>query len=97
MVSQAAPSGPKIVNELKKLAKQNHAELSFIHPTDIEVRNWVRWKCQFGCKGYGKHLSCPPYVPGPSETRALLQSISICSISLRILRRLCRRGVQGHR
>jgi predicted metal-binding protein len=73
MVSQAAPSGPKIVNELKKLAKQNRAELSFIHPTDIEVRNWVRWKCQFGCKGYGKHLSCPPYVPGPSETRALLQ------------------------
>jgi predicted metal-binding protein len=73
MVSQAAPSPPKIENELKKLAKQNRAELSFIHPADIEVRNWVRWKCQFGCKGYGKHLSCPPYVPGPSETRALLQ------------------------
>ncbi len=47
--------------------------LSFIHPSEIEVRDWVRWKCQFGCKGFAKHLSCPPYVPGPSETRSLLQ------------------------
>ena len=73
MASQTAVSPPKIENELKRLAKQNHAELSFIHPSAIEVRNWVRWKCQYGCKGFGKHLSCPPYVPGPSETRALLQ------------------------
>lgn len=68
-----AASPPKIQSELKKLAKQSRAELSFIDPADIEVRNWVRWKCQFGCKGFAKHLSCPPYVPDPSETRALLQ------------------------
>lgn len=69
-----AASPPKIQSELKKLAKQSRAELSFIDPADIEVRNWVRWKCQFGCKGFAKHLSCPPYVPDPSETRALLQA-----------------------
>ncbi|MEI7827163.1 MAG: DUF2284 domain-containing protein [Euryarchaeota archaeon] len=73
MGSQRAVSLPKMENELKKLGKQNRAELSFIDPSDIEVRNWVRWKCQFGCKGFGKHLSCPPYVPGPSKTKALLK------------------------
>jgi predicted metal-binding protein len=73
VASLEAASLPKIESELKKLAKQNRAELSLIDPAEIEVRNWVRWKCQFGCKGFAKHLSCPPYVPGPSETRALLQ------------------------
>ncbi len=62
-----------VEQELEELAKKNKVTLSFIHPSDIEVRDWVRWKCQFGCKGFAKHLSCPPYVPGPSETRALLQ------------------------
>ncbi|MDD1720740.1 MAG: DUF2284 domain-containing protein [Euryarchaeota archaeon] len=63
----------QLEQELEELAKKNKVTLSFIHPSDIEVRDWVRWKCQFGCKGFAKHLSCPPYVPGPSETRALLQ------------------------
>jgi len=51
-------------------------ELGHIHqdfkriPADmIEVGDWVRWKCMYGCKAYGKHLGCPPYVPLPEETR----------------------------
>ncbi len=39
---------------------------------EIVVADWVRMKCRFGCKGYGKHLSCPPYTPGPEETRRVL-------------------------
>ena len=33
---------------------------------------WVRWKCQFGCDGYGSSLLCPPHSPKPEETRAVL-------------------------
>ena len=55
-------------------------ELGHIHPDFkripadmVEVGDWVRWKCMYGCKAYGKHLGCPPYVPSPEETRKLIK------------------------
>jgi predicted metal-binding protein len=63
----------KLEKELKKIAHKNNAEIHSILPSQIVVSEWVRWKCQFGCKGYAKHLSCPPYVPGPAETKKLLK------------------------
>jgi predicted metal-binding protein len=73
MASVEAKSLPKIDSRLKKLARQSCAELPLTDPAEVEVRNWVRWKCQFGCKGFAKHFSCPPYVPSPSETKVPLQ------------------------
>ncbi len=43
-----------------------------ISPTDVETNRWVRWKCQFGCEGFGSSLVCPPHSPTPSETREML-------------------------
>lgn len=43
-----------------------------IKPADVETAPWVRLKCQFGCDGYGQCLTCPPYTPTPTETRAIL-------------------------
>ena len=43
-----------------------------IDPAEVETAEWVRWKCQFGCGGYGTSLVCPPHTPTPAETRALL-------------------------
>jgi predicted metal-binding protein len=63
-------------SELKALAERKNAQIYEIDPHEIVVREWVRWRCVFGCKGFAKHLSCPPYVPGPSETRALLKEYS---------------------
>jgi len=63
----------RIEKELKALADKNNARLYPISPDAIVVSEWVRWKCMFGCQGYGKHLSCPPYVPGPEQTRRLLK------------------------
>ncbi len=59
--------------ELQDLAVSKNARIHEILPDEIVVSEWVRWKCQFGCKGYAKHLSCPPYVPGPDHTRKLLK------------------------
>jgi len=44
-----------------------------IRADQIVVKDWVRWKCRFGCDIYGKSLMCPPYTPTPEETRALLK------------------------
>lgn len=43
-----------------------------IAPRSVETAAWVRWKCQFGCGGYGSSLMCPPHTPRPEETRRVL-------------------------
>jgi predicted metal-binding protein len=43
-----------------------------VNPADVVTDDWVRWKCQFGCSGYGSSLVCPPYTPKPEETRRML-------------------------
>lgn len=48
-----------------------------IEASKIVVGNWVRLKCQFGCGGYGKRFTCPPYSPTPEETQRMLRDYSI--------------------
>jgi predicted metal-binding protein len=38
----------------------------------VETGVWVRWKCQFGCGGFGTSLTCPPHTPTPEQTRKML-------------------------
>jgi predicted metal-binding protein len=38
----------------------------------VVVSNWVRLKCQYGCSGYGRRLTCPPFSPTPEYTRKML-------------------------
>jgi predicted metal-binding protein len=61
------------IQKLIGLARKEGADAKVIDPADVVVAEWVRYKCAFGCKGYGKHFSCPPYVPSPEETRRLLR------------------------
>ena len=30
-----------------------------IRADQVVVREWVRWKCRFGCNSYGRSLMCP--------------------------------------
>ena len=43
-----------------------------IPAADVVVENRVPLKCRAGCIGYGKKLTCPPYVPTPDEFRKVL-------------------------
>jgi predicted metal-binding protein len=45
-----------------------------INPPTIVTGEWVRMKCQFGCPGFGKRLTCPPHTPMPDTTRKVLDS-----------------------
>ena len=58
--------------ELITKLREVHPDLTPISAEDVVVANWVRLKCRFGCKAYGKHLGCPPYSPTPEEMRKVL-------------------------
>jgi predicted metal-binding protein len=38
----------------------------------VVASDWVRFKCQYGCSGFGKRLCCPPLSPTPEQTRRML-------------------------
>jgi predicted metal-binding protein len=66
---------PPLDEEIKKLigiAGSKGAVAKEITTDTVVVSQWVRFKCRYGCKGYAKHLSCPPYSPAPSETAAMI-------------------------
>ena len=48
-----------------------------ISPQHVFTAEWVRRKCQYGCDGFGEHLTCPPYSPTPQETRRMLDEYEI--------------------
>jgi len=65
------------IDSFCEIAKQWGAtEATPISPQDVVVGEWVRLKCQFGCDGYGKRLTCPPYSPTPETTKKILAEYS---------------------
>jgi len=70
---------PEIEVEIAKLialAEGKGAEARRIPAKDIVVSQWVRFKCRYGCKGYGKHFGCPPYAPSYEETQRMVNEFS---------------------
>jgi predicted metal-binding protein len=59
-----------IIEKALKLGANNAVPIS----TDkVVVANWVRLKCQYGCGGWGKALTCPPYSPTPQQMVEILR------------------------
>jgi len=59
---------------LEKVVKERDADGKVIHPSTVVTAPWVRWKCQFGCPGYGRSYCCPPDTPSPENTRSTLDT-----------------------
>jgi len=76
MARQSEPSKPSprlSAERLRKMALGLGAiEAKVISPATVKTAPWVRWKCQFGCGGFGSSRMCPPHTPKPDETRAML-------------------------
>jgi predicted metal-binding protein len=51
--------------------KHGFPDFKWISGADVHVRQWVRFKCMFGCTSFGKRAGCPPAVPSVSECREL--------------------------
>ena len=60
------------VARLTRLAAEHDAQVAEIPPAEVVVAHWVRFKCRYGCKGYGKHMGCPPYAPAVEDTRKMV-------------------------
>jgi predicted metal-binding protein len=60
------------INRLCSLAKEKNAAAVPISTDAIVVAEWVRFKCRYGCKGYAKHFSCPPYAPEAERTQRMI-------------------------
>jgi len=60
----------------KLAAKMGAIEAKPIDAKNVIVEDWVRFKCQYGCGGYGKTLTCPPYSPTPEQMRRALKGYS---------------------
>ena len=57
----------------RKLARKHGiSKVVVIATKDVHVADWVRLKCKYGCKKYGRSWCCPPETPSPEQTRALL-------------------------
>lgn len=49
-------------------------DAKIIKTDSIVTAAWVRWKCRYGCDGYGSSLCCPPNSPTFRETREVVDS-----------------------
>lgn len=43
----------------------------------IEVAEWVRLKCHYGCSRFDSNWTCPPATPGPDKVRAILDEYEL--------------------
>ena len=74
--SKNNPSKPRAAAPRQALldaaSKAGVLSAKVIDPSTVETAAWVRWKCQFGCDGYGSSRVCPPHSLSPEQTRRML-------------------------
>ena len=70
------------VDRLTRFVREKGGDAVKISADQIVTGEWVRMKCLFGCNGFGRRFSCPPYTPTPAETRAALDCYS-CALLVR--------------
>ena len=72
-IAAKKPSAKVSAGQMVKMALELGAiGAKVIAPADVPTGQWVRWKCQFGCGGFGSSLVCPPHSPTPDQTRKML-------------------------
>jgi predicted metal-binding protein len=63
---------PRAITYVAAARKLGALDARIVTPGHVFTAAWVRLKCQFGCDGYGRALTCPPHSPSPEETRRVL-------------------------
>jgi len=61
-------------NVAQILARHELGDYRVIEATGIEIAEWVRMKCRYGCSYYGKSAASPPNNPSIAECRDLVAS-----------------------
>nr|MDO8114643.1 DUF2284 domain-containing protein [Candidatus Sigynarchaeota archaeon] len=56
----------------KRAIELGASDARSIKASDVVVKDWVFYKCKFGCGGFGQGLTCPPNSPSPEAFRKVL-------------------------
>jgi predicted metal-binding protein len=64
------------INNLIEKASSLGLKAYPLESRDIAVENRIALKCAYGCRSYGKRLSCPPHIISIDEFRKVLQEYS---------------------
>jgi predicted metal-binding protein len=73
---QALMVSEDVIKNLQKRAVEKGANSTkVIAVKDVFVEDWVRQKCEYGCNGYARHFTCPPYSPTPEETQEQIERL----------------------
>ena len=69
-------------NQIEEIFQSNgFTDYKFVNPqNDIILAHWVRFKCMFGCKGYGQCGSCPTSVPSVDECHKMIREYKNAAI-----------------
>lgn len=60
--------------------ERGYKDFKWIDPVDIQVSQWVRLKCMFGCDEYGRTAACPPNTPSIEECRVFFGEYSLAAV-----------------
>lgn len=58
--------------DIVKKASELGLKAYYLNTGEIPIENRIALKCAYGCKGYGKRLSCPPYIMSIDEFRKVM-------------------------
>jgi len=72
MASPKGKTGSPAEAVRKRALEMGAAGAKIISPKKVFTAAWVRWKCRYGCGGFGSSRLCPPHSPAPDETRKVL-------------------------
>jgi predicted metal-binding protein len=74
--------------ELEALFRRHGCEdFRWLDPQAIAVAQWVRMKCAFGCRHFGRSAVCPPNTPSVAECERFFREYSTAAV-LRFARRV---------
>ena len=62
--------------DLVEKASEMGLKAYFMSAEDIPVENRIALKCAYGCRSYGKRLSCPPHIMSVEEFRKVIGEYS---------------------
>jgi predicted metal-binding protein len=64
----------------KTFRQHGFSDFRWIDPKEIVVAQWVRLKCMFGCRDYGRAAACPPNTPSVAECERFFREYSEVAI-----------------
>jgi predicted metal-binding protein len=73
-----ARSGLKGLGKL--FARRGFSDYRFLDPAEIVVAEWVRMKCLYGCREYGRNAACPPNAPSVDACARFFREYKLAAV-----------------